>query len=473
MVLQYMDETDQAVKNYREAESLQKAAGNLLGVLKTKQNLAGVYKRSGDFKEAKELYLEAYEIAEQQGYKKEKSELAHRISKAYKALGDFQNAYEFMKTYSFLKHELQNEQTTKELVEKEAEYKFQKILAADSIKYEEEKRLKDAKIIAHQETIRRKEVEAKQDNLIKLLLFGGAGVLLILAIILYSGLKRKRKDHDLISEQNQVLEQQKIEIREQHKQLAVHYKEVTDSISYAQRIQNAILPPLDYFSNQLPNSFVFYLPKDIVAGDFYWLENEDRVVYFAAADCTGHGVPGAMVSVVCHNSLNRAVREFGCNTPALILEKTRELVIETFEKSKEEVKDGMDIALCSYNKATKVLEYSGANNGLYLIRDNEVTEVKPDKQPIGKYVNATPFENHNLQLLEGDSIYIFSDGFPDQFGGPKGKKLKYKKFKEILLSMSDLPIQNQKDQLYKQFESWKGELEQLDDVCVIGFKVVR
>jgi serine phosphatase RsbU (regulator of sigma subunit) len=214
-----------------------------------------------------------------------------------------------------------------------------------------------------------------------------------------------------------------------------------------------------------------------VAGDFYWFhafegKNESRVL-IAAADCTGHGVPGAMVSVVCSNALNRAVKEFGVTQPSMILDKVRELVIETFEKSENEVKDGMDISLLSvYQTNDKAsIEWSGANNPLWVIQNNELGEIKADKQPIGKYAAQQPFTNHTLELKKGDSVYLFTDGVADQFGGPNGKKFKYKQLKEILLANSSKNPNHQRDVLERSFEEWKGKLEQVDDVCVIGIRI--
>ena len=192
---------------------------------------------------------------------------------------------------------------------------------------------------------------------------------------------------------------------------------------------------------------------------------------FAAADCTGHGVPGAMISVVCHNALNRAVREFSLTDPADILDKVRNLVIETFEQSEEEVYDGMDIALCTLDRKNQELKYSGANNSLYIVRANELIELKADKQPISQYFDAKPFTLHNFKLEKGDTIYSFTDGFADQFGGEKGKKFKYKPFKELLLSIQHESMDDQFKILKKTFHDWRGDLEQIDDVCILGVRV--
>jgi len=262
-------------------------------------------------------------------------------------------------------------------------------------------------------------------------------------------------------------------IMEQKKLVQEKQKEIIDSITYAKRIQEAILPPLDYWKKNLPESFILYKPKDIVAGDFYWMEKskDEKFVFFAAADCTGHGVPGAMVSVVCNNALNRSLLEFNLTDTGKILDKTRELVIETFGKSSSEVKDGMDISLCRLNILTNEMQWSGSNNPLWYIRNGELREIKPDKQPIGNYAEQKPFTSHSLNLEKGDTLYVFTDGYADQFGGPKGKKFKYKKLQDELLVIQDKALTVQKEMLEKLFEDWKDNLEQLDDVCIIGVRL--
>lgn len=248
-------------------------------------------------------------------------------------------------------------------------------------------------------------------------------------------------------------------------------KEITDSIRYAKHIQNGILPSANIIYACLPQSFIFYKPKDIVAGDFYWLEQKNEYVIFAACDCTGHGVPGAMVSVICSNALNRAVKEFGLLQPGHILTKVRELVVETFEKSENEVKDGMDVSLCVWNKNTNEILWAGANNPLWYIQNKEFKEIHPNKQPIGKIDNPTPFTTYTIQFNKGDCIYVFSDGYADQFGGEKGKKFKYKHLQELLTANSHKNLEEQKTILSETFDNWKGSLDQIDDVLVIGVRV--
>ncbi|NQY66672.1 MAG: SpoIIE family protein phosphatase [Flavobacteriales bacterium] len=275
---------------------------------------------------------------------------------------------------------------------------------------------------------------------------------------------REIKARLALSESNEQLAIQKDLVEERS-------QDITASITYAKRIQDAILPPIKLIKDHLPNAFVLFKPKDIVSGDFYWLGARGDKILFAAVDCTGHGVPGAMVSVIGHNSLNRAVREFGLTEPAKILDKLNELVKETFEKSEDEVRDGMDIAICSLDKKSGSLEFSGANNPLFLLRDGEVIETKGDKQPIGNYVKTKSYSNHKIETKSGDMLYIFSDGYVDQFGGPKGKKFKVKRMKELMIDIHRKKMEDQKRLLNKAFELWRGDQEQIDDVCIFGIKL--
>jgi serine phosphatase RsbU (regulator of sigma subunit)/CHASE3 domain sensor protein len=269
----------------------------------------------------------------------------------------------------------------------------------------------------------------------------------------------------------------KIALRKAKHETDQKNKEITDSITYAQKIQEAILPDHKILAENLNESFILYKPKDIVAGDFYWTVKKSGVIYCAVADCTGHGVPGAMVSVVCSTALNRCVQEFGLTQPAAILDKCRELVIETFASGTNNINDGMDIALITLEykneggKKSAMVEYAGANNSLYIVKNGLIQDVPADKQPIGKYDFQKSFTNHKLILEKGDMLYLFSDGYADQFGGPYGKKFKYKPFQEMLIKNATVDVKYQKQNLDTTFENWRGSLEQIDDVCIIGVRV--
>ena len=267
-----------------------------------------------------------------------------------------------------------------------------------------------------------------------------------------------------ISRQNEIIIQQKYFVETKQ-------KEIIESINYAKRIQNTILPPSNFLKDFFQDSFILYKPKDIVAGDFYWIEKKEDTLLFAVCDCTGHGVPGALVSIVCNNALNRSVREFNLTKPSKILDKTSEIIIENFSTYEETISDGMDISMCAFNLKTKTLEWAGANNPLWIINKKVITEFKPDKQPIGKFENSKNFTNNYIQLKNGDTIYLFTDGYADQFGGKKGKKFKASKFKELLLSIHTKTMEVQRQIILAEIETWKGNLEQVDDICVMGVKI--
>jgi transcriptional regulator with GAF, ATPase, and Fis domain len=252
-------------------------------------------------------------------------------------------------------------------------------------------------------------------------------------------------------------------------------KHITDSIIYAKRIQQAILPPEEVVTSHLKNAFVLYKPKDIVSGDFYWIERKDNKILFAVVDCTGHGVPGAFMSIIGFNGLNQIVNEYHITQPAEILNQLNKIISKTLKQRAEDskIRDGMDISVCCIDLQKNTLEYAGANNPIFIIRNNEVLEINADKQPIGNFVgeNEFKFTNKELQLYANDKLYLFSDGYADQFGGPKGKKLKYSNFRQLLLDNHEKPMHIQKQMLDFMFEEWKGDLEQIDDVCVIGVKI--
>lgn len=288
-------------------------------------------------------------------------------------------------------------------------------------------------------------------NRTKRVIIGGFLVILILtAFVLYS-YGQSKKMNLLLSEKNNVIYRQNSVIQEKS-------KEIVDSINYAKRIQTAMLPQDHEIKKKLPDSFIVYKPKDIVAGDFYWLEEKNDPILIATADCTGHGVLGALVSIVCKNGLSRSVREHNEVDPGRILNTTREIVLQEFEKSTEKVTDGMDIALCALKK--NQLRFAGTNNPLWIIRKGEGTieEYKACKQPIGKFDHSTDFETHDIIINKDDLFYIFSDGFADQFGGEKGKKFKAKNFKNLLLSICHEEMQVQKNIIDRTFEEWKKDL---------------
>ncbi len=263
----------------------------------------------------------------------------------------------------------------------------------------------------------------------------------------------------------------KKELDESRERVQEKNREISDSINYAKRIQNAMLPADSFFQKKLKDYFLLYKPKDIVAGDFYWMEEVDGKILIAAADCTGHGVPGALVSIVCYNALNKAVFEYKLADPGKILDLTRQFVIEQFSKTDEKVKDGMDISFASIDLTTGVIKWAGANNPLWYVQSGKLKVIPSDKQPIGITEKPGLFTSNEIQLIQGDCIYLFTDGFADQFGGKNGKKFMYKQLKEIIISNSSKTMNEQKNILTNAIDKWMGNLEQVDDILIIGIKV--
>ena len=289
------------------------------------------------------------------------------------------------------------------------------------------------------------------------LLISGAVILLVILVLIFRAYKLKQRASKLIEKEKEWVEERN--------------KNMMDSIQYAQQLQQAILPPMENIQKSFLDSFLIYWPKDIVAGDFYWLHEDEEYKLWAVADCTGHGVPGAMVSVVCSNALNRVVKETSVRQSNQILNEVRRLVIETFKESQREVKDGMDIGLCVLNKTTGKIQFSGANRPLWWIKTNgQLEEIKGDKQHIGFQQNMKLFAVHELSVERGDAIYMMTDGFVDQFGGPQGKKYMTSRFKTKLMEIAGQPFDLQRMNLEWEFNQWKGNQEQIDDVCILGIK---
>ncbi len=284
--------------------------------------------------------------------------------------------------------------------------------------------------------------------------------------------ERERGLEAKVTERTEEVVRQKEEVERQSRKVVELYKNVTDSIRYAKRLQESILPTEARIKELLPENFVFYRPKDIVSGDFYWVEPVAGKVVFATVDCTGHGVPGAFMSLVGYNGLNQIVKERGITRPGKVLEELNRIAYEMLHKDRDQfIRDGMDMALCSFDPLTGVLEFAGANCPLYLVRNGQIEQFAPDKMPIGGFdLGEHTFLDHHIELRRGDTVYLFSDGYADQFGGPKGKKFLYRRFRELLLQVSAEPMERQKIMLANSLREWRGAQEQVDDILVMGMR---
>jgi len=477
-----------AIDYYTQCLEIYKALGDKSGIANTLNNIGTIYQDQGNPLKALEYYKNALNIAQKIGDTHKIAVATQSLWVVNKSLGYFKEGLKMYELYIKTRDSIRSKKNQKEIIRQEYKYKYEKQAAADSIKAVEAAKVIDAQLLAEQ-------AQNKQSQQQKYFLFAGLLLALLFGGFIFNRFRLTDKQKKIIEQQKSEVEQQKATVEAAHKKterqkylIEQAHTQITDSINYAKRLQNAILPSLDEVNTHLPNNFILFKPKDVVSGDFYWFEHLDGTSYLAAADCTGHGVPGAMISVVCSNALNRSVNEFGILSPAKILNKTRELVIETFAKSGERVQDGMDIVLCAF-KDNKVI-YSGANNPLWIVRKTElltqaqkenpntitehdlsIIEYKANRQPVGLYPVMKDFTQEEIALYPGDSLYFSTDGFADQFGGEKGKKFKRKPFKQSLLALNELPMAEQTQRVSNTFENWKGPLEQIDDVCVIGVKI--
>ncbi len=401
-------------------------------------NIGGIYDFWGKYDKALEYYQQALDINEKLNAKPRMMENYKSFYKTYKTIKNYKKALEYYKLYSEVKDSLFNEESHKQITEM-------------MTKYETEK--KEKELIKKDAELTQQKAAAKRQKIVSWSVGSGLFLVLIFSVLLYNRFRVTRRQKKVIEGQN---------------------KDITDSIHYAEQIQRASLPKDEEVERLLPENFVLFKPKDIVSGDFYWLGEEAGKVFFAACDCTGHGVPGAFMSMMINALLSEAVNEKGITKPSLIFYEVRNGIIKSLKQTgaEGEQKDGMDAVLCMWDKANNKLEFAAAYNSLYLIRKDELLETKGDKQPIGFYLGEQmPFTNHEIKLQKEDIIYIFSDGYADQFGGPGGKKFKSKPFRQLLVDVHKKDMAEQKAILEKTFEDWKGNLEQVDDVLVMGIRI--
>jgi serine phosphatase RsbU (regulator of sigma subunit) len=344
-----------------------------------------------------------------------------------------------------------------------------KALANAESKYNAEK--KEQQLILKNLELEKSQSEVKQRNTLIYIFIGALLIFVVLLFVVYRLYRQKRKTNIVLNRQFSEIKLKTTQIEEQKNIIEEKNKDIMDSINYSKHIQQAILPSENLIQKALPNSFFIYKPKDIISGDFYFIENTPERVYFAVVDCTGHGVPGALLSVFSQNTLKKIISTKKGMPHEILTEICQEFKANLTSDNNESlsINDGMDIALACLDKKDNKLYFSGAKNPLLLMRNSEMHELKADRWSISgrNEDQQLKFTHHELELKKGDKIYMFSDGFADQFGGPKGKKYKYKQIKELIMEASKMVLSEQKKFIESSFNSWKGNLEQLDDVTLI------
>ncbi len=442
-----MGQTEKAMELQLEAVRIFDEIGDKQGLTICYSAIGIDYLNTKQYDKALEYFNKSLPMAEEMQSLEDLIEIHQNLSRLYEETKDYEKAYQNYKLYKRFSDSVYNSSNAQKMTELELNYQF-------------ESKQKEAVLLQELSDERFKRV-------VYVAVSGTLILLIIVFLVVRANRQRKKTNEQLTISNNAVLLQKE--------ELETRKKEITDSINYAKRIQESILPPDSYWKNCLPDSFIFYRPKDIVSGDFYWIEPKNDSVCFAAVDCTGHGVPGALMSVVGFNLLTQAVNEMSLTIPSEILKHLDYGVTKTLRQSEDGkgVKDGMDLSLCSLNLKTNELQYAGAYNSLYYIESGIFKEIKSDKFPIGVNIDGKVdhYTNHTVQLKKGDCVYLFSDGYADQFGGPRGKKYKYNQLKELLHKNYLLPIEEQKQKLANAFDYWKGELEQVDDVVIIGVRI--
>lgn len=450
---QHVNDLDKSNIYFQKANSILKNVTELSVKSKVFNELSNYYKSKKETEKALLFADSAYLYAKKIGYPQLILNASMNLSEIYKYKNKFELAYSFLKESHALNDSINNDKIKKSILKQQykAEYEKKEIL----MKASQDK--KDAE----------NRAEKKRQKVVLV----GALLLLLASIVViyfvYKNYAAKKKTALVLEEKNEIITKQKLLVEEKQ-------KEILDSIHYAQKIQSAVLTGENVWKKISPDYFILYQPKDIVSGDFYWAFNtvNSRSV-FALADCTGHGVPGGFMSMLGNSFLNEIVVENKIFNPAEILNKLRSKIISSLgQEGSADRRDGMDMAVCNWNKLENKLEFAGANNRLWIVRNGVLLEIMGDKMPVGNYTDEPkPFTCHSTQLEKNDLIVLCTDGFADQFGGDGGKKLMSKNLKNFIVNNADLPIEKQKEELYNLFRNWKGKNEQVDDVSLIALKV--
>ncbi len=442
---------EKSLEYHKQSVAIDSATGNKKSLCISLSNMSSTLMHMNKNAEAKKFLLRAMDIAKEIKYKEMQLDIAANLIAACEKLGELEEAITYSQFYIGLKDSLTDEDTRNQFAEMQA--KLDNTVQKNEIEILQKNKL----------------IDAEKDRRKNLIIYFGAGAIIlfsVLLIIIFRGYNQKKKINILITEQ-------KNEVEHQRNMVETKNREIVDSINYAQRIQQAILLPESEIQKEFSDAFVLFKPKDIVSGDFYWYAESDQNKIIALADCTGHGVPGGFMSMLGFEILQDVMLREEIHTTSEALKFLDKKVTDTLNKNSKSYRDGMDMALCAFNKVTGKLSFSGANRPLIHISNGILTTYKPDKHTIGGAIDEAEkvFTQVEIGMKKGDLIYLFTDGYADQFGGASGKKYKYKQLSENLLALSGLKMSEQKKTLEETFENWRRDLEQVDDVCVIGLKI--
>jgi serine phosphatase RsbU (regulator of sigma subunit) len=448
----YLISKEKAYRYYKKALEIRLGINNLLGITQSYNSLAEYMLKYNKLQMALEFATKCINCAKELNSPERIKDAALTLKKIYEKQKRYHEALEMYQLYIVMRDSTINTETKKIAIKKGFQIEYEKKVTADSVLASEEKKVTTAQL--------------KQEKTQRFALYGGILLVGLFGAFMFNRFKVTKK-------QNHVIQLQKTALQKQKELVEEHQKETLDSIHYAKRIQTALIANSDFVTQNIPNNFIYFNPKDIVSGDFYWATKHNNKFYLAVCDSTGHGVPGAFMSLLNMGFLSEAIKEKNIEKPNEIFNYVRERLISTISNGGQ--KDGMDgILICidmSLPAEPTTIAYAAANNEPILIRDNQIIELPKDRMPVGKGEKTESFSLHSVDLRVGDGFYLYTDGYADQFGGPKGKKYKYKKLNELLLSFKSRTLNEQKEILELEFTDWKGNQEQVDDVLVIGIRI--
>ncbi|MCD6019693.1 MAG: protein serine/threonine phosphatase [Bacteroidetes bacterium] len=463
----YFHNTSKSIQILEEALKLKRETDDENGMATVYVNLTAQYTKEGKFSKAFASIAEARKVAESQNDLFLLSNVLQKTSMIYRMTGDYKNAYRYYDEHVKVKDSILGQETQKAVAEYKEMYESEKKqYQIDKLQKTEE--INKLEIIKNEEQLKREKAQ-------RFLIFGVLICVVIICIVLVRAFIQKRNNanilqnkNELINAKNAALQSANMEIINQKEIIEEKQKEIVDSINYAKKIQYALLAHDDMLKQHLLEHFIFFKPKDIVSGDFYWATEHDNKFYLAVCDSTGHGVPGAFMSLLNIGFLNEAIKEKNISQPNEVLNYVRTRLMQSIGNDGQQ--DGMDAILLCIDRQQKIITYAAANNEPVLIRNNEVVILPKDKMPVGKGEKMDTFTLQIINLQANDVLYLYTDGYIDQFGGPKGKKFKSKQLNDFLLANSTIDLNRQSEVLTQEFNEWKGNLEQVDDICVIGIK---
>ena len=412
-------------------------------------NIAVEYTKLKNSERALTYFDKAYNLSKKNKTYDNLEYISQAMAEIYEARNDFKNFAQMLKHHVAFQDSNARVNKVQQIFRQQLEFDYERKQVADSIRFEQKEHLKNIEL----------EVAAtklNKEKSFRVMLFVLLIIIILFSAFIFNRFLLTRRQKKIIEHQKQIVE--------------IKNHEILDSINYAKRLQTAILPQLPDIKKEL-NLDILYLPKDIIGGDFYFFEKHNGLIFMAVCDCTGHGIPGALMSVVCHHALQKSIKEFNLTTPNLILNKTKQIVMDSLNATNQNIKDGMDCSLLVIDKKKNKVLWAGANNPLWILSAEAIQEIKGDKQPVAFYENTKDFTNHEVEIKAGSFLYLLTDGYADQFGGLSAKKYKYKALKEFLISISNLAVEKQVELLHQNFLKWKGHLDQVDDVAIAVIKI--